>query len=274
MSSMRNVVRRRNHKERSQPAGRERWGLLEKHSDYSLRAKDYQQKKNKLRALRQKANERNPDEFHYGMMSGKTNRDGHKISDRGNPVLSQETVHLLKTQDAGYLQTLSQQSRRAKEKLEQQYLLRDDAIIELPRYADSIRTDHVIFHNEPVQAETSENGGATDSGANKDLHRALEDLHSRSEGNKSNTSISKANLDSLICRTVQQNVSNDHRRSLNRNQKRQQKIRQSKLDALELRQKTILAAERELELQRARMKNSVGGVNQAGVKWKVRERKK
>ena len=31
MSSMRNVVQRRNHKERAQPQGREKWGILEKH---------------------------------------------------------------------------------------------------------------------------------------------------------------------------------------------------------------------------------------------------
>lgn len=31
MSSMRNAVQRRNHKERGQLGGREKWGILEKH---------------------------------------------------------------------------------------------------------------------------------------------------------------------------------------------------------------------------------------------------
>lgn len=31
MSSMRNAVQRRNHKERAQPKEREKWGVLEKH---------------------------------------------------------------------------------------------------------------------------------------------------------------------------------------------------------------------------------------------------
>lgn len=31
MSSMRNAVQRRNHKERAQLEGREKWGILEKH---------------------------------------------------------------------------------------------------------------------------------------------------------------------------------------------------------------------------------------------------
>lgn len=35
-----------------------------------------------------------------------------------------------------------------------------------------------------------------------------------------------------------------------------------------------MVAERELELQRAKLSNSIGGVTKAGFKWKVRERKK
>lgn len=31
MSSMRNAVQRRNHRERAQPIEREKWGILEKH---------------------------------------------------------------------------------------------------------------------------------------------------------------------------------------------------------------------------------------------------
>lgn len=37
MSSMRNAVQRRNHKERGQVQGREKWGLLEKHKVSSCR---------------------------------------------------------------------------------------------------------------------------------------------------------------------------------------------------------------------------------------------
>src|ERR1700759_1288395 len=117
MSSLRNAVTRRPHKERSQPESRERkWGILEKHKDYSLRAQDYNAKKKKLSQLSQKAREKNPDEFTFGMIrSGKaglgkhnsrtTGDEGEKnqsVTTTGKP-LSHDAVRLLKTQDAGYL---------------------------------------------------------------------------------------------------------------------------------------------------------------------------
>nr|POE79423.1 u3 small nucleolar rna-associated protein 11 [Quercus suber] len=69
MSSMRNAVQRRNHRERAQPLERQKWGLLEKHKDYSLRAKDHNTKKRKIKQLTDKARERNEDEFYFGMLN-------------------------------------------------------------------------------------------------------------------------------------------------------------------------------------------------------------
>lgn len=56
--------------------------------------------------------------------------------------------------------------------------------------------------------------------------------------------------------------------------KRAQDGRLSRLKLLKTREKEILVAERELELQRAKLSNSIGGVSKAGFKWRVRERKK
>ncbi|KAF4974365.1 hypothetical protein F66182_17655, partial [Fusarium sp. NRRL 66182] len=50
--------------------------------------------------------------------------------------------------------------------------------------------------------------------------------------------------------------------------------RRNKLAALRKQYAEITTAERELDLQRAKMSNSVGGVNKRGVKWKIRERKR
>ncbi|KAL4724800.1 hypothetical protein ACLX1H_008246 [Fusarium chlamydosporum] len=132
MSSMRNAVARRPHRERAQPLERRRLGLLEKHKDYSLRAKDFNKKKAQLKNLRDKAAERNEDEFYFGMMSrkgpGSKLQDGKKWSgtvhgDRGNKVMDVDTVRLLKTQDLGYVRTMRQVVAKEVAKLEEQVVL-------------------------------------------------------------------------------------------------------------------------------------------------------
>ncbi|KAG5969148.1 Small subunit (SSU) processome component [Claviceps arundinis] len=132
MSSMRNAVARRPHRERAQPLERRRLGLLEKHKDYTLRAKDFGRKKQQLKSLRQKAADRNEDEFYFGMMSRKgpgsriqngKRWDGTVEGDRGNKSLSVETVRLLKTQDIGYIRTMRQVLVKEIARLEQQVVL-------------------------------------------------------------------------------------------------------------------------------------------------------
>ena len=63
-------------------------------------------------------------------------------------------------------------------------------------------------------------------------------------------------------------------KSLQRHRKRGIEGCQSRLKALGVKEKTLVTAERELDHQRARMSNSVGGVNRAGIRWKIRERKR
>ncbi|KAK6214834.1 hypothetical protein QIS74_07853 [Colletotrichum tabaci] len=132
MSSMRNAVQRRSHRERAQPVERQRFGLLEKHKDYSLRAKDYNKKKAQIKSLRQKAAERNEDEFYFGMLSrnsmGSRLKDGRKWSgtvagDRGNKAMDMETVRLLKTQDVGYVRTMRNVISKEVKRLEEQVVL-------------------------------------------------------------------------------------------------------------------------------------------------------
>ncbi|KXH68591.1 hypothetical protein CSAL01_10973 [Colletotrichum salicis] len=132
MSSMRNAVQRRSHRERAQPLERQRFGLLEKHKDYSLRAKDYNKKKATIKSLRQKAADRNEDEFYFGMLSrnsmGSRLKDGRKWSgtvagDRGNKAMDMDTVRLLKTQDVGYIRTMRNVISKEVRSLEEQIIL-------------------------------------------------------------------------------------------------------------------------------------------------------
>jgi U3 small nucleolar RNA-associated protein 11 len=63
-------------------------------------------------------------------------------------------------------------------------------------------------------------------------------------------------------------------RKFRKDRERAQDRTASKLRAIRKRESELVAAEEELELQRAKMNNTVGGVNKNGVKFKVRERKR
>lgn len=108
------------HKERAQPSARARLGLLEKKSDYLLRARNFHSKADRLKRLAIAARERNPDEFNFGMISSRimksgehrrvkwdTSEDAARKSNRRGEceggALSEEVVRLLKSQDRTYL---------------------------------------------------------------------------------------------------------------------------------------------------------------------------
>lgn len=116
MSSIRNAVKRKTHKERAQPSSRQRFGLLEKHKDYVLRARDFNTKKKRIQALQEKAAFRNPDEFYFKMQNMATN-DGIHTSVSG-AVLDHETAMLLKSQDQNYLALKQRLDERKIERLE------------------------------------------------------------------------------------------------------------------------------------------------------------
>jgi len=112
MSSMRNAIPRRSHKERSQPHDRTKRGLLEKRKDYILRSQDYKRKQQTLKRLSEKASERNPDEFYFSMTNERTEK-GVAIADRpGSKSLGVKDIKPLKMQDATYLRTMRNIEKR------------------------------------------------------------------------------------------------------------------------------------------------------------------
>jgi len=108
-ASLRKLKSQKTHKERSQPSARRRFGLLEKHKDYVLRAKDFKNKKQRIKKLKEKAAFKNPDEFYYKMLSDKR---------EGGPTHSNEELRLLKTQDVSYLMMKKVSEMRKVEKLQ------------------------------------------------------------------------------------------------------------------------------------------------------------
>ncbi|KAL9596679.1 MAG: hypothetical protein Q9219_005638 [cf. Caloplaca sp. 3 TL-2023] len=275
MSSMRNALQRRNHKERAQPAQREKWGILEKHKDYSLRAKDYNEKKKRLKILREKAAERNPDEFSYGMLSSKTDRYGRLIQDRGNPTLSQDAVKLLKTQDVGYVRTIVQQTRRSRKKMEEQYLLNNENLVPLAHGEGMSSGQHVIFamsREEQQVLDLQEKHQKGPSPATDPIHHSFTAHDAQLEPQSSNNA-HKSNHQTPHARSEELTTFQQKKAAL-KLRKRQKETQLLKVKALKERERDLLSVEQQLEHGRARMNNSVGGVNKVGVRWKMRERKR
>lgn len=277
---MRNTIPRRPHKERSQPKAREKWGILEKHKDYSLRAADYNLKKKKLGQLSQKAKERNPDEFAFGMMSAEKGTAGKHGKGGSEALLSHDAVKLFKTQDSGYLRTVSNKGRKEVQKLEERVKL-----AEVMKDDEAATTGRkIIFTDEQAmegRRKRKRSSGHEDVEVLQEVPQPVdvdqdssiamipplvgEDLHDEN----SPRPIQKSPAQRLKDTTASKRLLVERKR-----RRRLQELRANKLDALKKRQREILAAASELEAQRARMARTVGGVNKDGVKFKVRERKR
>ncbi|KAK1411016.1 hypothetical protein QVD17_37560 [Tagetes erecta] len=115
MSSLRNAVQTRAHKERAQPKERRRFGLLEKHKDYVIRAKAFHKKEDYLQKLKEKAAFRNPDEFYFKMVNSKTVNGVHKRGSGSH--CTEEELLLMKSQDIGYILQKLQSEKKKIERL-------------------------------------------------------------------------------------------------------------------------------------------------------------
>ncbi|KAK4101600.1 U3 small nucleolar RNA-associated protein 11 [Parathielavia hyrcaniae] len=265
MSSLRNSVQRRSHRERAQPLERQRLGLLEKKKDYQKRAKDYGKKKAVLKSLRQKAAGRNEDEFYFGMMSRKgpgsaitrgRSFTGAVDGDRGNRAMDVDLVRLLKTQDLGYVRTMRNVAAKEVRELEERFVLAggtdqnekdddgdsddDDGIGSLSRAAPQKPKKIVFFDGTHEREQALEQA--------KEEDEAMDDLKDEGEEKATAESRKAQNLEKL---------------------QRQLKAARKKLKALQ-------DAEYELEMQKAKMAKTAtsGGITKSGRRIKVRERKK
>ncbi|KAL7675128.1 hypothetical protein ACOME3_001397 [Neoechinorhynchus agilis] len=107
---------RRKHFERGQHADRLHLGMLEKHPDYKLRADDYNRKRRTLYRLRQKALNRNSDEFFFGMIRTRNRNGIHNLKDRVMNFTRDE-LKLIGNSDRKYVDFRLQLEKRKLEKL-------------------------------------------------------------------------------------------------------------------------------------------------------------
>ena len=217
------------------------------------------------------------------MMSSRTRDGGQKVADRGNKSLSIDSVKLLKTQDAGYLRIMMQKARRNREALEKEVSLglgKDrHRVTLLNQEASSGEMQHIAFVENQEDQKNYGSGQVYDKVAivlpsriiNFGQSDSMEDYEEENEDDPEvfmkRLPASRRSLEAKV-------LLSKANQAYKKRHKRREETRNAKLTALRNREMQLIAAEQELELQRAKMSSSVGGVTRAGLKWKVRERKK
>lgn len=124
MGTFKNAHRKREYRERVQPAARAKLGFLEKHSDYVKRASDHHKKRDQLKVLRTRASLRNPDEFYFGMIKSRMINGKHVIdaSESDKKLPTADALALLKTQDLAYIATQRTRNAKQLQRLEEQVI--------------------------------------------------------------------------------------------------------------------------------------------------------
>lgn len=115
--------KKKTYQERAQPSSRKKLGFLEKHKDYVLRAQDAHQKERQLKKLKRLVQNRNPDEFRFGMEhthvdseTGEVRRDNNSDEKDSNKYTEDE-IKLMQTEDIAYLTMRQTMDLRKAEKL-------------------------------------------------------------------------------------------------------------------------------------------------------------
>jgi U3 small nucleolar RNA-associated protein 11 len=210
-------------------------------------------------------------------MISRTTKKGVQQATRGKDNGSQtpmnmDVVKLLKTQDAGYLQTVLQQTRRAREKIEKQ------AILTATGVDASKLSKRMVFDDD---GELVVEGGAlSDFDDDEDMDLDLDDLADLEDldrlddldgigGDGSGSEDGKSESEESDTKGLSKEEIRQRRKK-----RRAQEVLENQLGALKDRERDLSLALSQLENQRARMNNTVGGVNKEGVKFKVRERKR
>jgi U3 small nucleolar RNA-associated protein 11 len=253
-----------------------------------------------LKRLQEKAKDRNPEEFNFGMVGAKNGQQGKH--GRGVGVsrdsaaargLGHDAIKLLKTQDQNYLRTVGERIRRQIERLEQDMHLQDGMNAALgvkskKKEEEQEEGDDDEFDGfddfddldfgAPVTQKPRKVVFADDKGDQQSMLRLREDDDVMDDDEDEDEDVAKEKASSQTRKTPKQlSAEKEAMREARRARKIRKRViegRENKLAALRKQYEAIQKAEREVELQRGKMDRSVGGSNKHGLKWKVRERKR
>lgn len=207
------------------------------------------------------------------MMSSTVDSKGRKVQDRGNKALSQEVVKLLKTQDAAYIRTMLQMVRKERQRLEEKILLEGEDVKPLGKDEDEVKKGrHLVYvadRDEQKKLKDDEWFGKGGEWRHKEQKFAATSLDGEEEDEEEvkPKKLSKKEQEAQLLAEKEQ-------RALKKQRERTKERIAIHLEAVKNRERELMTAENELEKQRAKMNNTIGGVNKNGVKFKLRERKR
>lgn len=205
------------------------------------------------------------------MMSSTVDKAGRKVTDRGNKSLDMDVVKLLKTQDAGYIRTLLQMVRSEREELEKRLVLEDEEVRVLRDGDNERKGRHTVYVGKKEDQDEFDDDEWFGKGAEmpgrgggKEPQAEDDDVE---EAQKKQKKTSKKQQEAKELALKQEKLFMSKR-------DRAQQRAAAHLEAVKARERALMAAEEELEIQRAKMNHTVGGTNKNGVKFKIRERKR
>lgn len=205
------------------------------------------------------------------MVSSQVDKHGRRIQDRGNKALSMDVVRLLKTQDAGYIRTMLQMVRKEREELEQKIMLegegQDQEVVPFKEGKSGSHTVFVGDREEQRKFRPDEWFGKGGEMPGKEKEVVQEDSEDDGWEKVKSKKLSKKQEEMRL-------LAEKEKRALQKKRERNQERMIVHLEAVKNRERELMIAEEELEKQRAKMNNTVGGINKNGVKFKVRERKR
>ena len=210
-------------------------------------------------------------------MLSSQSRKGRKLADRRNPVLGQDVIKLLKTNDAGYVNILLQKTKQARARLEQNIVFNEHQDTELLGSLSSQEKGNLrIFVDSREEQRQYESDRTlvdwsvttTRKLGNPSMHEQKDDLDGKRLKYFSHDAPKSRRAAERQERALKQD------KILRKQRRKAQDARTSKLAVLKTRETSLIEANNEINLQRAKMSNSVGGTTKFGAKWKVRERKK